>query len=248
MDMKSLSLDELKKGYTNKEGVYSCVLCRAQYEQGEVYEFDKRFFDAKRAVREHIKKEHPTYTKDLICWESKYNTLTDNQKRLMALFLSGMPDNDIAKHMGVSVSTVRHQRFMFREKAKQAKLYLALYENVFENGNAATAQPLMPIHEHAKMVDERYIITKKEEEHVLETSFSSMSPLKLKHFPVKEKKKVVILTHIAGQFEKGKTYTEKEVNAILKEIYDDYVTIRRYLIEYGFMERKSDCSAYWLTS
>jgi hypothetical protein len=29
-------------------------------------------------------------------------------------------------------STVRHQRFMFREKAKQAKLYLAIYEQVVE--------------------------------------------------------------------------------------------------------------------
>ncbi|RIJ63707.1 DUF2087 domain-containing protein [Rummeliibacillus sp. POC4] len=26
----------------------------------------------------------------------------------------------------------------------------------------------------------------------------------------------------------------------------DYVSLRRYLIEYGFMERTDDCSIYWV--
>ncbi|MFR2551837.1 MAG: DUF2087 domain-containing protein [Clostridioides difficile] len=39
------------------------------------------------------------------------------------------------------------------------------------------------------------------------------------------------------QFERGKKYSEKEVNQILESIYDDFATIRRYLIEYGFMSR-----------
>jgi hypothetical protein len=29
-------------------------------------------------------------------------------------------------------------------------------------------------------------------------------------------------------------------------VYDDYVTVRRYLIEYGFLDRKDDGSQYWL--
>ena len=47
------------------------------------------------------------------------------------------------------------------------------------------------------------------------------------------------------QFEPGRTYTEKEVNGILRDIFDDYVTLRRYLIEYGFLERTRDCRTYW---
>ena len=68
----------------------------------------------------------------------------------------------------------------------------------------------------------------------------------LKDFSPKEKKKIVILGKIAEQFEHGRQYSEKEVNQILKPIYEDYMTIRRYLIIYGFMERTKDGARYWL--
>ncbi|MEG2739993.1 DUF2087 domain-containing protein, partial [Clostridium sp.] len=29
-------------------------------------------------------------------------------------------------------------------------------------------------------------------------------------------------------------------------IYEDYATIRRALVEYGFMKRSNDCSSYWV--
>jgi hypothetical protein len=76
--------------------------------------------------------------------------------------------------------------------------------------------------------------------------FESLSPLKLKILSSKEKKKIVTLRKILEQFDKGKIYNENEVNQILKAIYDDYPTIRRYLIEYGFMNRSTDCKQYWV--
>lgn len=36
------------------------------------------------------------------------------------------------------------------------------------------------------------------------------------------------------------------MNAVLKEIYNDYATIRRALIDGGFMERAGDCREYWV--
>jgi hypothetical protein len=96
------------------------------------------------------------------------------------------------------------------------------------------------------MVDDRYFTTKAEEEKIITAAFESLQPLKLKFFSPKEKKKIVILRKIAGQFEEGRKYNEKEVNSILKVIYEDFATIRRYLIEYGFMERTNDCKEYWL--
>lgn len=90
-------------------------------------------------------------------------------------------------------------------------------------------------------------ITPEEEEKILKSMFSSLEPLKLKVLTSKAKKKFVVIKKIASQFESGKTYTEMEVNGILKPIYpDDFSTLRRNLIELGFMERKSDGSAYWL--
>ena len=76
--------------------------------------------------------------------------------------------------------------------------------------------------------------------------FASVSPLKLIRFPAKEKQKFLVLFEIIKAFDVDQKYHEKEVNAILEVIYSDYVTIRRYLIDYGFMQRKTDGSSYWV--
>jgi hypothetical protein len=49
------------------------------------------------------------------------------------------------------------------------------------------------------------------------------------------------------RFDSGRTYTEREVNDILKAwtTYGDHVTPRRELVEMKLLGRKDDCSAYW---
>ncbi|MFH1512897.1 MAG: DUF2087 domain-containing protein, partial [Bacillota bacterium] len=169
--------------------------------------------------------------------------LTQTQKDLLLRIAAGVADREIAKEFHISEATVRRQRFNFREKAKQAKHYLAAYEQVFEGAG----DELMPIHDQAAYVDDRYVITGQERERILKTSFLSLDPLRLKTFPPKEKKKVVVLTAIAAQFEKGRRYAEREVNDILKPVFHDFVTIRRYLISYGLMRRTRSGSEYWMT-
>nr|UWI49571.1 DUF2087 domain-containing protein [Clostridioides difficile] len=248
MKIENLSIKDIKQGYVfNAElNCYSCIICGKTYEVGEIYSVGDRFFEASRAIELHTELKHGNYLEQLVNNDSKYNTLTDNQKQLFKLFINDLSDKEIARELGVSTSTIRHQKFMFREKAKQAKLYLALYESVFEDKSNRDST-IIPIHEHAKMVDERYVVTEEERKRILETSFESMNPLKLKVFSSKEKKKVVILSTILEQFEQGKQYSEKEVNQILESIYYDFATIRRYLIEYGFMSRNKECTKYWLT-
>ena len=202
MKIENLSIDDIKRGYIFNDDLncYSCIKCTKTYEVGEIYKIGNRFFEASKAIELHVELEHSDYLEQLLNSDSKYNTLTENQKQLFQLFISDLPDKEIAKQVGVSTSTIRHQKFIFREKAKQAKLYLALYESVFED-KSNKSSTIIPIHEHARMVDERY----------------------------------------------GKKYSEKEVNQILESIYDDFATIRRYLIEYGFMSRNKECTKYWLT-
>jgi hypothetical protein len=60
---------------------------------------------------------------------------------------------------------------------------------------------------------------------------------KLKQIPAQRKKRVVVLQHLLARFEPNRDYTEREVNAILKEAYDDVATLRRELVDYGFMTR-----------
>ncbi|MGV2470510.1 DUF2087 domain-containing protein, partial [Bacillus subtilis] len=68
----------------------------------------------------------------------------------------------------------------------------------------------------------------------------------LKSFPPKEKQRLIILQEIMNRFENERKYEEKEINQILGAVYHDHVLLRRYLIEYGFLDRKPDGSQYWL--
>ncbi|SDN47933.1 DUF2087 domain-containing protein [Acetanaerobacterium elongatum] len=244
------TLEELKNGYSiNNNNAYQCICCGAVFEDGEVFRFGERFFNAERAIKLHMAAEHPQRLTELLDCGSRYLQLTQNQKELLACIGAGLTDNQIAEKLGVTPSTVRHQRFMFRERAKSARMYLAAWEIAVSGAEKSKAKPeeeFLPIHEEAKMIDDRYNITEKENQQILDGAFESLSPLKLKQFSPKEKKKIVILRRIAEQFEKNRHYSEKEVNQILEAIYDDYVTIRRYLIEYGYMDRTKDCKDYWL--
>lgn len=253
-DLENRTLDEIQNGFyfDEKSRSFVCTDCGAIFENGEVFQRGERFFHAATAVRMHVAGEHKDRLNLLLREDNRYLTLTENQKELLELFGQGYSDKDAARKLNVSPSTIRHQRFMFREKAKTAKMYLALWEMASARLAAETENEitdsgkLLPVHGGATMIDERYEITEEENTKILNNVFESLEPLRLKVFSSKEKKKIITLRKIAEQFEKNRSYTEKEVNSILTEIYADFATIRRYLIEYGYMERTRDCSAYRL--
>ena len=237
-------LADLKRGYkySSDSGRYVCSLCGVEFEEGEVFRVDDRYFTAEKMMRTHMEREHTDILDRLMSADKKYTGLTENQASILKMFYLGLADAEIAKQTGIATATVRHQRFTFREKAKQAKLYLAIYDLVF-SGNGPSR--LVDAHRGATMLDDRYFITQDEANSVLKIMFSSLEPLKLHTFPAKEKKKIIVLKKIREQFGNDRKYSEKEVNEILKPIYDDFATIRRALIEYGFMDRTKDRSEYW---
>ncbi len=61
--------------------------------------------------------------------------------------------------------------------------------------------------------------------------------------PRQQTKRRVVLDHVAASFEPGVRYSESEVNEKLRPVYDDYVALRRYLIDEGFLGR--DAGIYW---
>ena len=93
------------------------------------------------------------------------------------------------------------------------------------------------------MLDERYQLTETEQQKILATYFDENK--RITQFPSKEKRKLVVLAKISQSFDPAKNYSEKAVNEILKQFIDDFVTVRRYLIEYGFMQRTKDGQTYW---
>lgn len=61
---------------------------------------------------------------------------------------------------------------------------------------------------------------------------------KLLVIPKKLKSKQVLFAYLQEELAKaGDSFTEKEVNAFLAEIYDDYAILRRYLVDFGYLER-----------
>ncbi len=127
-----ISLDEVKGGYScdPENKAYTCLVCGKKFETGEVFSFDGRFYEASKAIQLHVDKEHGNMLDILTSYDKKYTGITENQKELLQMIHDGLSDNEIATRTGVAASTIRHQRFVFREKAKQAKLYLAVFELV----------------------------------------------------------------------------------------------------------------------
>ena len=60
---------------------------------------------------------------------------------------------------------------------------------------------------------------------------------RLKQIPAQRKKRVVVLQHLLERFVPGRDYPEREVNDLLREAHDDVATLRRELVDYGFMTR-----------
>lgn len=235
------SLEELKKGYIEEEDSYTCLLCGEKIEKGIVYPYENRFYEAERYMQVHIETSHKSVFEYFLSMDKKLTGLTDHQKRLLSLFYQGKNDKEIQKELNIgSTSTIRHHRFVLKEKERQAKIFLAIMELLKEKDKNAPA--FVPVHKTATMVDDRYNITKEEQNDILNKYFFEGA---LKEFPRKEKYRLVILREISNRLKNNYNYDEKELNQFLKEIYDDYVLLRRYLVDYGFINRKSDGSIYW---
>jgi hypothetical protein len=66
---------------------------------------------------------------------------------------------------------------------------------------------------------------------------------RLRTIPAKHSKLLVVLDHLAQQFEPGQRYAEPEVNEVLQRFHPDFAALRRYLVENDFMTRED--SMYW---
>lgn len=242
------SVEEITRGYVydSDNEAYICLICGEAFVKGMIYKDDDLLFEAERYTKYHIDKVHSSMFEYLINLSKKLTGLTDLQKNLLNFFFQGYSDAEIVKEMGGgSTSTIRNHRFTLREREKQAKIFLAIMQLL--EGKNSPKENFITIHRGATMIDERYAITEEENEKILKSYFRKGLDGPLSEFPVKkEKRKIAILRHIAKRFQIGEEYTEKQVNEILKDVYEDYVVIRRYLIEYGFMNRERDGSKYWI--
>lgn len=62
---------------------------------------------------------------------------------------------------------------------------------------------------------------------------------RLKSIPAQRKQRVIVLQKLLERFEPGRKYPEREVNEILKTAHEDFATLRRELVDYGFVVREA---------
>ncbi|UQZ36551.1 transcriptional regulator [Paenibacillus sp. PK3_47] len=243
------SVAELKQGYVFEKrehsGFFTCLVCGEAFEKGLIYKQEETFYEAEKFAELHVTQVHGTMFNWLLGLDKKLTGLTELQKGLLKSFNQGLSDGEAAKELGIgSTSTVRNHRFTLREKVKQAKLFLAVMELTEEKPGVSS--PFVSIPRTASMVDERFAITEEENAEILAAYFKQGPDGPLSEFPKKQKRKAAILRQLIQRFTPGHKYSEKEINAILADAYHDYVTLRRYLIDYGLLDREDDGSSYWV--
>ncbi|WP_425803456.1 DUF2087 domain-containing protein [Desulfitobacterium sp. Sab5] len=251
------SLPEMKQGYlyNKQKDEFICLICGKSFTKGMIYPSDGQLYEVQKYVKLHIRQNHHSSFHYLLNLDKKLTGLTDHQKTLFELFYEGLSDQEIARTLNTgSTSTIRNHRFSLREKQKQAKVFLALMELLSEHipkketSSAALQQfsKNTPQFSSPAYVTPAFAVTEEENEKILAACFKQGLNGPLTSYPHKEKRKYVVLRHLLHFFDLQKNYTEKEINAVLKPIYKDYVLLRRNLIEYGFLDRTPDGSAYWV--
>lgn len=240
------SIEEIVSGYKEERGFYTCTLCGRKFKKGSIFTINENLYDAFGAVNEHRTTEHG-FTVDYILEQNpSFSGISEVQQQVLKLMSEGKDDKVISQSVGIAPSTVRNHRFKLREKEKQAKVFLSLMNSLEEKTNRSIDQSdigiIEELHAAATMIDDRYNITDVEREKTIRAYMDETGAIK--QFPAKEKKKIIVLREIANNFRPEQEYSEAEVNRILERIYDDFSTIRRALIEYGFLDRSADCSVY----
>ncbi len=65
----------------------------------------------------------------------------------------------------------------------------------------------------------------------------------LTRLPTHRTQRLVVLERLALEFEPGRRYPETEVNSILGQFHSDWSTLRRALVDHGFLDRANN--QYW---
>jgi hypothetical protein len=66
---------------------------------------------------------------------------------------------------------------------------------------------------------------------------------RLAQIPAQRSRRLVILDRLAQEFDVGAHYPERQVNAILRRFHDDVASLRRFLVDEGFLDRAA--GRYW---
>jgi len=203
--------DTMRRGYDN---AWHCLFCEAQSANAA-------------KASQHLEQAHTTVLDALLTLEKALTGLTDTQKSLIRRWRDGADDLSLAAERGVSVSTLRNQRFALREREREARLLLA----VLSLAGLSTLQKPVKV---AKGTGDGV-------EHFYRDG-------KLISMPARHAKRTSVMMRFLALFEPGRVYSASEVKEMILPIWPDYAGVRRFLCDAGLLARTVDGSSYWRTT
>jgi hypothetical protein len=69
----------------------------------------------------------------------------------------------------------------------------------------------------------------------------------LKQWPRRERDREAVLDYLISKFRRNHLFSEGELNAVLNQwhTFQDTASLRRYLVDYGYLGRTSSGGRYW---
>ncbi|OME92718.1 MULTISPECIES: DUF2087 domain-containing protein [Paenibacillus] len=174
---------------------------------------------------------------------SYHKALADPTRIKMLILLAEGELNGqvLAEKIGVTPATITHhaaklrEASLIKERRDKNTIYFSLNHYFIKNSATATEnliyQRVRPegVPERLEEEDQRTM------DAVVNNFFTSEG--KLKSIPAQLKKKLIVLTHLVSRLEKGRKYTEKEINEFIQGYHEDFATLRREFIMHHFMFR-----------
>ncbi|NOU93013.1 metalloregulator ArsR/SmtB family transcription factor [Paenibacillus sp. LMG 31456] len=175
-----------------------------------------------------------------------HKALADPTRIRMLILLSEGELNGqvLAEKLCLSPATITHHAAKLREaslineRRDKNTIYFTL-NHYFIKNNAHAAVDL--IYKQANSEGGSHLLDDKNKrlmDSVIRNFFTSDGSLK--HVPAQLKKKLIVLEHLVSQLEKGKKYTEQELNEFIKKFHGDFATLRREFIMHQFMFRENE--------
>jgi hypothetical protein len=189
----------------------------------------------------------------VILKENKMNTSSDNQEELMN-FMKSLADADrlkIAGLLGVEALSASQVAERLGMKQSEAAHHL---EVLVEAGLAHKEGAAYLLDSRALEMQSRRMLAQSHpptpqyegddfEVKTLRAYFNRDGTLK--SIPNQNKKLMVILNHLAKDFERGVKYPESQVNQMLRRYHEDHAALRRYMVDNGQLQREK--GIYWRT-
>jgi hypothetical protein len=244
--INTLSTRELAQGFSRagKGESYRCLRCEAAFEEGYVYPTSSGLAMAAKAAADHAQTAHGDIFVDLLALGKEITGIPEAQADLLGLLRLKKNDRDIAASLGgKSPSTIRNQRRALRKREVESKIFLALMELLEKQGSKEDR--MLEYHKEMPVQDDRTKVTESEAA-AIERKYLDAEG-RLPKIPRKEKEKLVILKKLSEMFRPGRIYGRTEVDDMLGFCNPDYAALRRYLVDYKFLEREPDGSAYWVS-